>query len=271
VTKKRNIKKMKKQGICSSGRKLGLIVVAGFIASVSFTLSMHGQDQPKEDPKMNMNNMDGKEQEVAHPFFSHMGMPEGVGVYSIRLGALATRTEDNTEGDFAFHIETGLTNFIGIHLRNDGILNQQHTELMFQFAAVSSEDGMSGFAPIIEFEFPTHSGGDQHINTLVGFSTALANSKAAFNQVLHYDPRTDMVELSGAFVFKLGARFFPVVEITGEFMPEELPLINLLGGLKFRVNENLLLGIAIQAPVTTNKDFFWQLVFQPDIEWGTMK
>ena len=130
---------------------------------------------------------------------------------------------------------------------------------------------MSGFSPIIEFEFPTHSDGDQHINTLVGFSTALANSKAAFNQIVHYDPRTDMVEGSAAFVLKLGTRLFPVVEISGEGMPGERPIINLLGGMKVRMNENLLLGIAIQAPVTGRKDFSWQLVFQPDIEWGKMK
>lgn len=260
-----------KKIIHSSGRKLGLIEVTCFIALVSFTLSVHGQDKPPQDPKMNMDNMDSAEQEVAHPFFSHMGMPETVGVYSIRLGALLTRTEVNKDGDFAFHFETGLTKFIGVHLRNDGILDRQHTELMFQFAAVRSEDGMSGFAPIIEFEFPTHSEGDQHINTLVGFSTALANSKAAFNQVLHYDPRTEMVEVSAGFVLKLGTWLFPVVEISGEGMPGESPLINLLAGMKVRVNENLLLGMAIQMPVTTNKDFSWQLVFQPDIEWGKMK
>jgi hypothetical protein len=178
----------------SSRRKLGLIALAGFLALVSFTLSAYGQDQPTQAPKMNMDNMDSVEQEVAHPFFSHMGMPEGVGIYSLRLGALVTRTEGNKDGDLPFHFETGLTKSIGVHLRNDRILNSQHTELMFQFAAVRSEDGMSGFAPMIEFEFPTHSAGDQHINTLVGFSTALANTKAAFNQVMHYDPRTEMVE-----------------------------------------------------------------------------
>ena len=251
--------------------KLGLIVVAGFIVLVSFTLSAHGQDQPTQTSKMNMGKMDGEEQEVAHPFFTHMGMPEAVGVYSVRLGALVTRAEGDKEGDFAFHFETGLTKFIGVHLRNDGILDRQHTELMFQFAAVRSEDGMSGFAPIIEFEFPTRSGGDQRINTLVGFSTALANSKAAFNQIVHYDPRTDMVEGSAAFVMKLGTRLFPVVELSGEGMPGERPIINLLGGMKVRVNESLLLGIAIQAPVTGREDFSWQLVFQPDIEWGKMK
>jgi hypothetical protein len=254
-----------------SRRKLSLIALTGFIALISFALPARGQDQPTQAPKMNMTPIDGEEQEVAHPFFTHMGMPEAVGVYSLRLGGLVTRAEGNNDGDFAFHFETGLTKFIGVHLRNDGVLNTQHTEAMFQFAAVRSEDGMRGFAPIIEFEFPTHSGGDQHINTLVGFSTALANSNAAFNQVVHYDPRADMVEGSAAFVLKLGTRLFPVVEISGEGMPGERPIINLLGGMKVRVKESLLLGIALQAPVTGHKDFSWQVVFQPDIEWGKMK
>jgi hypothetical protein len=262
---------MAKQEIRSSRRQLGLIALAGFIALVSFALSAHGQVQPTQAPKMNTGNMDGGDQEVAHPFFAHMGMPEAVGVYSLRLGALLTRAEGNRDGDFAFHFETGLTKFIGVHLRNNGILDRQHTELMFQFAAVRSEDGMSGFAPIIEFEFPTYSGGDQHINTLVGFSTALADSKAAFNQVVHYDPRTDTVEGDAAFVLKLGTRLFPVVEMSGEGMPGERPIINLLGGMKVRVNKSLLLGLAIQAPVTRREDFSWQLVLQPDIEWGKMK
>jgi hypothetical protein len=80
-----------------------------------------------------------------------------------------------------------------------------------------------------------------------------------------------MVEGSAAFVVKLGTRLFPVAEISGEGMEGELPLINLLGGLKVRVTESLLVGIALQTPVTERKDFSWKLVFQPDIEWGKMK
>jgi hypothetical protein len=271
IDDKEGTQKMRKQEMRSLTRKLGLVALAGFIAFAVLVSSAHGQDQPIQAPKMNMDNMNGENVEVAHPFFSHMGMPEGVGVHSLRLGALVTRTEGSKDGDFAFHLETGLTKFIGVHLRNNGIMNEQHTELMFQFAAVRNEDGMSGFAPIIEFEFPTHSGGDQHINTLVGFSTALANSNAAFNQMVHFDPRTEAVEGSAAFVLKLGSRLFPVVEISGEGMPRERPIINLLGGMKVRVNESLLLGIGIQAPITGRKDFSWQFVFQPDIEWGKMK
>jgi hypothetical protein len=59
--------------------------------------------------------------------------------------------------------------------------------------------------------------------------------------------------------------------MSGEGMPGARPIINMLGGMKVRANENPLIGIAIQAPVTGNKDFSWQLVFQPDIEWGKMK
>ena len=224
--------------------------------------------------KMDMSNDTGEmsnTDEVAHPFFTHMGMPEAVGVYSIRLGGLITSTDGKRSGDFAFHFETGLTKFIGFHIRNDGVSDRQHTEMMFQFAAIRSENGMSGFSPIIEFEFPTHPGGDQHINTLVGFSTALAGSKAAFNQIIHYDPRSDGVEGSASLVLKLGSLFFTVVEISGEAAPGDMPMINLLAGLKFRINDNLLIGVALQAPATTRGDFSWQLVFQPDIEWGMAK
>ena len=248
-----------------------LITSAGILVSLSFTICAYAQDQSAKPPKMTMTSTDGQDLEVAHPFFTHMGMPDAVGTHSLRLGALVTRADEKTDADAAFHLESGLTDFIGIHLRNDGVRDRQHTELMFQFAAVRSEDGMSGFAPIIEFEFATHSGGDQHVNTLVGFSTSSASSKWAFNQILHYDPRSDGVEGSAAFVLALGTQIYPVVELGGEAMPGELPLMNLLGGVKVRVNDGLLLGIGLQAPVTTNKDYSWQIVFQPEIEWGRMK
>ena len=142
---------------------------------------------------------------------------------------------------------------------------------MFQFAAIRSKDKMSGFSPLIEFEFPTKSGGDRHINVLVGFTTALANSKKmAFNQALHYNPREEEYEYNASFVMKIGKRIFPVVELFGEALPHEQPLLNVLAGVKVAVSKKLILGVAFQAPVTTRKDFSWQLIFQPDIEWRHM-
>lgn len=223
------------------------------------------QQHPTKEKNMSM----GKEMhEMAHPFFSHMGVPDAVGNYDLRLSGLLNNTDGKKNGDFAFHFETGLTGSIGLHIRNDGFLSREHTELMFQYAAVRSKDKMSGFSPLIEFEFPTNSGGDRHTNILVGFTTALSGSFMAFNQALHYNARTEEYEVNGSFVVKIGKRIFPVIEIFGEAMPHEMPMFNLLGGIKVRISKRIILGIALQAPITTRKDFNWQLVFQPDIEWG---
>jgi hypothetical protein len=218
-----------------------------------------------QSPGDNRSQMSDNE-EIAHPFFTHMGMPEAVGTYSIRLAALATRMDGITKGDFAFHFETGLSKFVGLHIRNDRFLENSHTEIMFQFAVISSKDGMSGFSPIIEFEIPTKKGASR-INTLVGFSTAFVRSRFAFNQVLHYNPREDMVDGSAALVYKMNKRVFFIVEILGEKMMDEQTILNLLGGVKIKLNENFILGIAYQQPITNNKDFSSQYIFQPDLEW----
>ena len=239
------------------------------------TFSLYSQQMPKmntdsvkntypnvSDKKIEMSD----DEEIAHPFFTHMGMPEAVGTYSLRLAALATRMDGKTKGDFAFHFETGLSKFVGLHIRNDRFLDNTHTEIMFQFAVIRSKDGMSGFSPIIEFELPTKKGASR-INTLVGFSTAFVRSRFAFNQVLHYNPREDMVDGSAGLVYKLNSKVFFVVEVLGEKMPDNQAIINLLGGVKVRVHKNLLLGIGYQQPVTTNKEFSSQTIFQPDMEW----
>lgn len=210
---------------------------------------------------------EGEEAEVPHPFFTHMGLPEGVGKWNLRAAGLATRADGSTDGDFAFHLETGITKLIGLHIRNDRFLAVPRTEAMFQFAVLTSRNGMSGIAPIIEFEVPTRSGGGSRINTLVGFTSTLANSRAAFNQALHYDPREDAVDASAAFVFQVGKRVFPVIEILGEDGPGASAIVNLLGGVKVRLRDGIIVGIAYQAAVTSNKDFSWQLVGEPEVEW----
>ena len=205
--------------------------------------------------------------ELPHAFFTHMGLPEGVGVFNLRTLGLATRAEGGTEADFAFHLETGLTRLIGLHIRNDRFLDMPLTEAMFQFAAFVSKDGMSGFAPLIEFEIPTRSGGGSRIHTLVGFTSTLGSQRAVFNQVVHYNPREDGVDASAALVFKLGRRVFPVVELLGEGARGAPTVVNLLGGLKVRLREWLHLGLAVQFPLTNAKEFSWQGAFGPDVEW----
>ena len=258
-----------------SVRKFIHFSLSSFIVYGVSTFSAYSQQMPKmntDSAKVtNQNPGDKKSQmsdeEIAHPFFTHMGMPEAVGTYSLRTAALLTKQMDGkTRGDFAFHFETGLSKFVGMHIRNDRFLDNTHTEIMFQFAVIRSKDGMSGFSPIIEFEIPTKKGA-KRINTLVGFSTAVAGSRFAFNQVIHYNPREDMVDGSAALVYKASKTIFFVMEILGGKMSKEQAIINLLGGVKVRVSKNLLLGIGYRQPVTTNKDFSSQTIFQPDFGW----
>lgn len=207
-----------------------------------------------------------QEAELPHPFFTHMGLPEGVGNFNLRVLGLATRADAKTGGDFAFHLETGLTRTIGLHIRNDRFRTSEKTEAMFQYTALISKDGMSGFAPIIEFQFPTHKGASR-IGTSVGFTSSLGASRWAFNQVLHYDPREDAIDGSAALVLGANHTVFPVVEILGEGGKGLPGVVNLLAGVKVRLQDWLIGGVGIAFPLTTARDYTSQVAFGPDLEW----
>lgn len=213
--------------------------------------------------------------ELPHPFFTHMGMPEGVGVYSLRVGGLANRGADPAMGgrtsDFFFHFETGLAERIGLHVRNDQFRTMPRTEVMFQFLALSTRDGMVGFAPIVEFEVPTGSGAGPGINTLTGFTVGMTRARMAFNSALHFNPRDNLMDYSTAWVVAAGRRIFPVVEVLGTAGRGMAPGLRLLGGLKVPVTRNILVGLALQVPLTTRQDFSQQLVFGPDFDWSTRR
>lgn len=204
-------------------------------------------------------------EEIPHPFFTHMGLPEGVGNFNLRLLALAPRAGGKTDGDFAFHLETGLTDNVGVHVRNDRVRTNDRTEVMFQYTVWVSDDGMSGVAPIIEFELPTRSGVSR-TNTLVGFTSALGASRWAFNQVFHYDPREDAIDASAALVVGASRRIYPVIEILGEGGTGRSAVVNVLGGVKLRVRDWLIGGVAIAIPLTNTRDYTSQLAFGPDLE-----
>lgn len=207
-----------------------------------------------------------EEAELPHPFFTHMGLPEGVGNFNLRLLGLAPRADGTIDGDFAFHLETGLTRNIGLHVRNDRVGTNDRTEAMFQYTALVSTDGMSGFAPIIEFEFPTRSGASR-TNTLVGFTSSLGAPRWAFNQVLHYDPREDAIDASAALVVGAGRRMYPALEILGEGGSGRPALANVVAGVKVRLQDWLIGGVAIAIPLTNARDYTSLLALGPDLEW----
>ena len=76
-------------------RQLGIITSACFIVLSMCEFSAYAQQPSPEQiaPVIHLNEipqtdemqMGEEEEEIAHPFFTHMGMPEHVGVFSLRL------------------------------------------------------------------------------------------------------------------------------------------------------------------------------------------
>jgi hypothetical protein len=232
-------------------------------------MDMGGQTQEaikSVEPNQAKMNMDEGEMDIVHPFFTHMGMPEAVGHSALRLSGVATCEEGRTRGDAGFHLETGLAERIGLHIRNDRVSNNAHTEIMLQYAAIRSRDGMSGFSPFVEVEIPTHEG-ERHTYALVGFSTMWSTHGFQFNQSLEYSPEEEALEGSFSMVGKVGQRLFPVVEFIMAAAEGAKPQNSMIGGLKYRINRNTVLGIGYQVPVTESKEFTNQVLLQMDLEW----
>lgn len=238
---------------------IGVTVFPTFSQEMS-KMSMDTSANKKKDIK----NIENQEM-LPMAFFTHMGMPLNVGTYSLRAAVLPTVYEGITKTIFDFQFETGLSKTVGLFIGGEGLFDDPTLEAMFQFLVLKSKNGKSGFSPIIEFEFPLGKEATRSVYTLVGFATTLSNSYLAFNQVLHYSPLEDLTEGSAAFVIKISNRIFLVTEISGVIEKGALPIFNLLGGLKVKLNKNILLGFAYQMPLTVNRDYSSQYVFQPNI------
>ena len=225
-------------------------------------------------PKMNIDtsaieqkDMNDMQNQMMLPmsFFTHMGIPLNVGTYGLRVAVLQTQNEGKTNTQFNFQFETGLSKTVGLFLGGEGLFDDPTLEAMVQFLVLESKNGMSGFSPIIEFEFPLGKEAKRSVYTLVGFASTLSNSHLAFNQVLHYSPLEDLAEGSASIVIKVSKRIFLVSEISGVTEKGERPIFNLLAGVKVKLNKNFLLGFAVQLPLTTNRDYSSRYVFQPNI------
>lgn len=172
-------------------RKLGGMASAGFILLATCGLPAHGQQSPQNDTASVLIGQDQENQtdkirlydeNVAHPFFQDIGMPEAAGVFHIRLAGLTTRTENYTEGNFTSLCGAGLTKLIAPQVTNDRFPAKPRTIAVFQFKDVTSKIGRGGFSPLIESKTSTPFGDAKRINNLAGFSTAVSNSRTFFNQ-----------------------------------------------------------------------------------------
>lgn len=202
-----------------------------------------------------------------HPFLSHMGMPEGVGEISTRVMSVEDRNAGVAEGTYGFHIESGIFDRLGIHLRNDGVKKHKKTEMMLQYVVLNANDGLSGISLFAEIEFPTGSTSSNRVEGLYGVSfTYLWKSVLITNSSIHYNPDEKEVEWEIAFVGRLTDKIFPVLEFSGKNTQDMSRASGLLAW-KFKIPENNSIGVAYQVPVTTPREFDSQLMLQAEFNF----
>jgi hypothetical protein len=203
---------------------------------------------------------------LVHPFLTHMGMPDNVGELSTRLMSVEQRNDGSTSGTYGFHLETGVVDKLGLHLRNDAVGFKKFTELMLQYAVLRSNSGLNGVALIGELEFPTGQTTDTAKGG-VGISFAyILLPVLAVNSVVHYVPRDEGTEWEIALVTKLTEKIFPVLEASGEMTKDE-NIVNALAGLKFKIPNGHSLGLGYQVGTTAMRDYDSRLILQAELNF----
>ncbi|MEK7298749.1 MAG: hypothetical protein AAB066_02550 [Candidatus Margulisiibacteriota bacterium] len=202
---------------------------------------------------------------LVHPFLTHMGLPDGPGESSFRGNFLRQVEDGVSQGDFGFHIEAGVADGIGIHLRNDAVSANARTELMVQAAVWRDSTNLSGIAVFGEAEFATGATAERRITWLYGISGRWVMLPIlSLDADIHHNPLDSMVEWETAAVYRLTETLFPILEIRGE-SGNSTSIVNMLTALKIKTAENMAIGIGIQYPMSTTKEFDSQLLIQVDM------
>lgn len=134
---------------------------------------------------------------MAHPFFAHMGIPDGPGEANVRLTALWRVGHEESGADGGLHIEAGLLPRWGFHFRSDVVTangfgaghgdgghgeedepEEEHeeseaghghvppTELMLMFSVLQSEDKTRGISVFGQLAWPVVRGAEEAEETI---------------------------------------------------------------------------------------------------------
>ncbi len=202
---------------------------------------------------------------LVHPFVAHMGMPDEPGEISVRLMSVTERNLGLASGTYGFHVEAGIADRLGLHLRNDAIATHNNTELMLQYALLKS--GENGVALIGEIEFPTGPTTDNQNKYLSGLSFAYYwDSILSVNSVVHYNAPEKMAEWEIAFVGRMTEKMFPVLEFRGE-AAKDMSTSHALLALKFKIPHGNAIGLAYQIPISINRDYDSQLITEVELNF----
>jgi hypothetical protein len=132
-----------------------------------------------------------------------MALPDKPGEVSFRFTGIQRRVGENISNDLGLHIEAGLLPGLGLHLRTDGIKNEEFSEAMFMYQVFTTKNenfGVSIFGQVSVLTGPVETNTYKGLFGL-GIKEALP-PVVVFNGDIHYDPKDNMAEYVGSFLFK---------------------------------------------------------------------
>jgi hypothetical protein len=201
---------------------------------------------------------DGKEMAdmFVHPFLTHMALPDPPGTMSLRVTGFQQRTDSTVIQDMALHIEVGLLRNLGLHIRTDGIKTSSYSEVMLMYSFLHDASYSNGLSVFGQISIPTGPGVKSNaLKYLVGLSGRVtAANIMVVDADVHYNPAAKMAEYEGSFVFRASKLLYPELELRGEIKEHETSLYSLLG-LKFRIADEMTIGVGIQTAVSRAREY----------------
>jgi hypothetical protein len=201
---------------------------------------------------------DGKEMAdmFVHPFLTHMALPDPPGTMSLRVTGFQQRTDSTVVQDMALHIEVGLLPGLGLHIRTDGIKTSPYSEVMLMYSFLHDASYNNGLSVFGQISIPTGPGVKSNaLKYLFGFSGRLTAPKIlVIDANMHINLADKMAEYEGSFVFKASKMLYPEMELRGVITQHSTSLYSLIG-LKFRIANEMAIGVGIQTAVSRVREY----------------
>ncbi len=216
---------------------------------------------------------------MTHPFLSHMGLPDGPGEISVRVTGIQRGLRESSATDLAFHVEAGIVDRLGLHLRNDAItgagmsspngeMEDHGTELMLMYAVLQDAEATRGLSIFGEVAVPTvrRDGPSIKYGGGAGGRFILA-TRLQWDGLVHVSPaHGGGVELGyeTTLVVRAAGRIFGVFETRGEYGNGDTTNYVLIASKVALGRTGATIGAGVQFATTSARNYDRQAMFQLD-------
>ncbi len=205
-----------------------------------------------------------------HPFFNHMGIPDMEGMVSARVTGYRQGADgEESSGDYGFHLEAGIYEHLGLHIRNNEIKQSPRTDVMLMYSVLQDAEGESGISIFGGALIPSGTIPNNQDDVIGAFGLSgrkVFGDTAIFDGNVHYMPEMEMTEIGLSGIYKASSSLFPIIEIESK-VTEDTTMVSMLPALKFKLNPELFLGVGSQFPLTSDKEFDARALVQIDAAW----